>query len=430
MSSIKLKYGLDEKPPLIDTLLYGLQWLAISLPTVIIIGKVVAGLHFSDPGFQVNYMQKLFFVVAISLLSQLFFGHKLPLILGPATVLLVGIVASQSSGMAGIYSSIVIGGTILALLSITGLFAQLERLFTSRVVAAILILIAFTLTPTILKLILTVPQAGMEFFHFCFALLFVLGMFLANKLLTGIWKSTLIIWALIAGSLIYMAFIPDYQWFYGLEYKWFSNFLTGAKFSFSLDIGVLVSFLICFLALSINDLGSIQSVGRLINPANMNKRITAGIAVTGLSNMLAGFLNVIGTVNFSLSTGIIAANGIASRFTLIPAGIGLLLISFLPQIVAFIGNIPSLIIGIVLLYIMCSQIAAGLIMAFSSQTFTFEDGLILGLPLMLGIIVSFLPSDALGVFPPLLVPIVGNGFVVGTLAALLMEHVIYRKKEI
>lgn len=427
MSSIKLKYSLDEKPPLIDTLLYGLQWFTISLPTVIIIGKVVSGLHFSDPVAQVNYMQKLFFVVAISLLAQLFLGHKLPLIVGPATVLLVGIVASQNSTMEGIYSAVMVGGAILALLSISGLFAQLEKLFTPRVVATILILIALTLTPTILNLILTVPEAGLEFFHFSFALIFILGMLLVNKFLKGIWKSTLIAWALIAGSLFYLAFVPQYEWLGNFECSAFSNFLKETKFSFSLDIGVLISFLICFLALSINDLGSIQSVGKLINPPNMSKRITAGIAVTGLSNMMAGFFNVIGTVNFSLSTGIIAANGIASRFTLVPAGIGLLLISFLPKVVAFIGNIPALIIGIVLLYIMCSQIAAGLIVAFGNQSFNFEDGLILGLPLMLGIIVSFLPKEAISTFPPLLVPIIGNGFVVGTLAVLLMEHVVYRK---
>ncbi len=428
MSNFEFKYGLDEKPPLKDTLLYGLQWFAISLPTIIIIGKVVAGLYFSDPTAQVNYMQKLFFLAAISLLIQLFFGHRLPLIIGPATVLLVGILASQNSSMDSIYSSIMMGGGILALLSITGLFARLEKLFTARVVATILILIALTLTPTIIKLILTVPRPGLEFLHFSFALIFVFAIFLANRLLTGIWKSTLVVWALIAGSLAYLLLVPQHQWLSGFGYSIISNFLTGTKFTFSFDGGVFASFLICFLALSVNDLGSIQSVGKLINPPRMSKRVTAGVALTGLTNMLAGFLNVIGMVNFSLSTGIIAANGVASRFTLVPAGIGLLLISFLPPVVAFIGNIPALIIGVVLLYIMCSQIAAGLIVAFSERIFSFEDGLTLGLPLMLGIIISFLPSEAVNSFPPLLVPILGNGFVVGTLAVLLMEHVVYSKK--
>lgn len=427
MGGIKLRYGLEDRPPLFTGLLYGLQWLAVTIPTVIIIGKVVSGLHFTDWAAQVNYVQKLFFVTAAGMLGQLFWGHRLPLIIGPATVLLVGIVAAQSSSISSVYSAILIGGAVLALLSATGLFAHLHHLFTSRVVATILILIAFTLTPTILNLILTVPEPGMEFLHLNFALITVTAMFLANRLLTGIWKSTLIIWALIIGTFLYWAVVPQYQLLVDHQFPFVANFLAGLSFQFTLDAGVLASFLICFLALSINDLGSMQSVGKLLNPPRMPERITAGITVTGLSNILAGGLSVIGPVNFSLSAGIIASNGNASRFTLIPAGIGLLILSILPGVVAVIGSIPSVIVGIILLYIMCSQISAGLIVALGSQRFTFEDGLIIGLPLMLGVIVSFLPQTITAAFPPLLVPIIGNGFVVGVLAVLLMEHVIYRR---
>ncbi len=48
-------------------MIFGLQWLAITMATVIIIGKVVAGLHFSDPARQLVYMQKLYFVMAVPL---------------------------------------------------------------------------------------------------------------------------------------------------------------------------------------------------------------------------------------------------------------------------------------------------------------------------------------------------------------------------
>lgn len=85
----------------------------------------------------------------------------------------------------------------------------------------------------------------------------------------------------------------------------------------------------------------------------------------------------------------IASTGCASRFTLIPAALGLLMLSFLPVAIAFMDSIPSVIIGTVLIYVMCSQIAAGLLMAFGSMEFDFDSGLIIGLPIMLGIVVSF-----------------------------------------
>jgi uracil permease len=45
-----------------------------------------------------------------------------------------------------------IGGATLAVMSFSGIFGYVQRLFTPRVVAVVLILIAFTLLPTIIDL--------------------------------------------------------------------------------------------------------------------------------------------------------------------------------------------------------------------------------------------------------------------------------------
>ena len=58
----------------------------------------------------------------------------------------------------------------------------------------------------------------------------------------------------------------------------------------SFEPGVLLSFLVCFLGLAVNDLGSIESVGELIKATNRDRRVNRGIAVSGLANILAGFL--------------------------------------------------------------------------------------------------------------------------------------------
>ncbi|OLN27128.1 solute carrier family 23 protein [Desulfosporosinus metallidurans] len=125
--------------------------------------------------------------------------------------------------------------------------------------------------------------------------------------------------------------------------------------------------MICFLALSVNNLGSIQAVDELLKPDNMPNRITRGVAVTGLVNVLSGFLGVIGAVNFFFSPGVIIASGVASRFTLIPISLGFLALSFLPKTIAVLGNIPSVVIGSSMIYLMCSQIAGGLQIAMSQK---------------------------------------------------------------
>ncbi|NMB36038.1 MAG: xanthine permease, partial [Firmicutes bacterium] len=55
-------------------------------------------------------------------------------------------------------------------------------------------------------------------------------------------------------------------------------------------------------------------------------------------------------------------------------------------------------------------------------------GLVIGLPLMLSVIVSFLPDGVLNTFPLILRPLLGNGFVVGVLAVMAMEHLVFREK--
>ena len=209
-----------------------------------------------------------------------------------------------------------------------------------------------------------------------------------------------------------------------------SGFFSRLTFSLSFEPGVLISFIFCFLALSINDLGSIQSMVTLLDLKETGKRITRGITVTGLANIAAGFFGVLGTVNFSLSPGVIASTGCASRFVLIPAAAIVGLLAFFPAAIGIIAYVPSVVIGCVLIYILSSQIAAGLVVAFQGEekdSFDINSGLAIGLPVLLGTVVAFLPGTVIDTFPVVLKPILGNGFVVGVAAALALEHVFFKR---
>lgn len=430
MQNLNLKYNLEDKPAWPKLILFGLQWMVVAMPMIIIVGKVVAALQFPDPAQQTVYIQKVFFIIGLSILVQVLWGHKLPLIIGPAAVLVVGITASLGDDISTVYSSILLGGLTLTVLSLSGLFNYLKMLFTPRVVVTILMLIAFTLTPMIINLLLPAGSPVNPLFQLLFGLVLVFSMFLANKLLRGIWKSTLIIWGMLTGSLIYFLLFPHTFSFTGVNSHFISGFFQDFNTTLTIDAGTLISFLICYLALAINDLGSIQSIGEMLKTKEMPKRTSRGITLTGLLNMLSGFFGVIGPVNYSLSPGVIASTGVASRFTLLPAGIGLIALAFIPPAINLIGAIPSVVIGGAFIYTLCSQFAAGLLLAFNSiPDFKLENGLVLGLPLMLSIIISYLPDSAVLSFPLWLRPILGNGFVIGVLTVLLMEHLIFPAKK-
>lgn len=421
-----LKYGVDDRPGWAEILLLGLQWLAVTIPSILIAGKVIAGFHFDDMNGQIIYLQKIFFITGLLFIAQVIGGHRLPVITGPATVLLIGILASQGASLNTIYTSVFIGGLLLTMLSLSSLFNYLKLLFTPRVIVVVLILIAFTLTPTILNMLIDGGGNVSPAANLIFGLLVTLLMFIASKYLQGIFKSLIIVFAMLIGSLAYI-FIFAVPLEPGMhELPKLATFFSGFITTPSVDIGVLSAFLICYLALAINDIASLQSVGEVLNLKDMPSRVKRGVAFTGLGNMLSGFFGIIGPVNYSIGPGFIVSTGSASRFTLLPAGLGLFLLAFSPLVIGFFGSIPSVMVGSILIYLMSSQIGAGLMLAQQSNCLTsFEDALVLALPVLLGTIIAFLPAEVLAAIPPLLKPLLGNGFVVGLLAVLFMEHLVY-----
>lgn len=424
---MELKYDLDTLPPAGETILHGLQWFALLVPVVIIIGKISGGLHCTAPEQEIVYLQKLTFLLAVVLFSQVFLGHRLPLISGPSSVLLVGIVASCGFPIEAVNTSIMAGGGLLFLLSVSGLFGRIQRLFTPRVVAAVLLLIAFTLLPTVAHLITDGPTPRGSLL---FSLAFTLCLFPINRYVTGLGKALFIIGALCGGTIAYLLVFPEAL---KIEPVMKSDIVAGFFYDLTLRLvfapGVAVSFLVCFLALAANDLGSIQSLNEMLHADHPHRRISRGMAVTGAANVAAGFLGVIGPVNFSLSPGIIAASGCASRYALLPTAALLLLLSLSPAALAFAGLVPSAIIGSVLLYILSSQVAVGLVTLEEDEGFSLTGGIVIGLPILLGTLIAFLPATVVRGFPGPLQPLLGNGFVVGTAAVLFLEHLVFRRQK-
>lgn len=422
-----MKYQLNDKPGIFPLFMYGLQWWIVSIPCVVIMGIIVARLHSTEHTEQIFYMQKLFALMGFSLILQLFWGHRLPLIIGPASVLLIGILSTISTGVQAVYTSVLIGGVFLTILSFSGLLSKLQVIFTPRIIIVILCLIAFTLAPVILKLIFSNP--GHSLFQLFFALLLALAMIITNQLLKGIWKSTVVLCAIITGSIIYYGII-------GFPVLPPSSPLLPSSatslgiFPLNFEPGTILAFLFCFIALLVNELGSIQAVGQMIEADQMQKRTSRGVGITGLSNILSGLLGVIGPVDYSMSPGIIAATGCASRYTLIPAGAGLMICAFFPGFIQILNHIPPVVMGAVLFYLMSSQLSAGMQLITRNQSVSdFNSGMIIGFPLMLALLLSFAPEEAIHSLPAIIRPILGNGFVMGVIAVLLLEHIIFRKRK-
>lgn len=422
----KLTYNTDDKLPTLSLLLYGLQWLLVTIPSILIIASVVSQFHYESLAAQVFYTQKLFVVIGIGLILQVLWGHKMAVVMGPASVLLIGILAAGAHSINATYTAIFIGGLLMFGVSlIKPILRQVPKVFTGRIIVVILTLIAFTLMPTIINLVFS--ESANPFFMLLFALVFLFFMILINNWLQGVWKSTVVLWGLLLGSLCYYIAMGKMPETVSLSKI---NEVPFFIFPLEFDAGLLLSFLFCYLALFINELGSIQGVGRAVKATSIPQKTSRGLTLTGIMNSIAGMLGVIGPVDFSFSPGMIMATGCASRYALLPAGVALLLAAFFPSVILLFTQIPQAVMGIILLYLMVSQLAAALqLLQQEKREENFETFLILAVPLMLALFIAFLPEYVKKEIPTILQPILGNGFVVGVITVLLMEHLVYRRKK-
>lgn len=416
---MKLKYNVEDRLPASQLILYSVQWFVLAVAVVVTSVFVAEG----TPADKLFYAQKMFAVMGIAGLVQIIWGHRLPLVVGPAAVLLVGVLSAKGAESNAIYSSIAIGGVLISLMTIGGMMRYVQRLFTPRIIVVILMLIAFTLTPTIANKLVFAPHAthDQNIFGLIFAIVGVVGMVVLNRKLRGVAKSLVIPIALVVGSVAYYAM-------FALPEKTASaaSMESLVISDFSIDWSLIIAFVICYIALLINDIGSIESLGAMLGSDNMDKRMKRGVRVTGAMNIVAGAMGVLGPVNYSMSPGVIASTGCAARRALIPATVMLALCALSPDLVWVLTSIPNPVIGVILLFLMGTQLAASFEMLQSSKSAeTFADALTLGLPLMVAMLFQMMPA---GIAPAVMQPLLGNGFAMGVVTVIIMEHVINRAK--
>lgn len=422
---MKLNYGLNDRLPMGAMFLYSLQWFVLAVAVVVTSMFIAVG----SPAERVFYAQKAFALMGFATVIQVLWGHRLPIVVGPASVLLVGIITALASQGAEvntnkIYTAILVGGVAIAALSIGRILERLQRIFTPRIVVVILMLIAFTLGPTIKNLIFPVGEEARHAFGLWFTICAIPIMALSAAYLRGIAKSLLVPAALLVGCVAYYAIYGGFGEVMARYSESEGPLLLPAL---EFDGSIIVAFLFCYVALLINDIGSIQSLGAMLGTNDTDKRCRRGVGLTGVLNIMAGGLGVIGPVNYSMSPGVIASSLCASRFALLPAGAGLILCAFVPSFIAVLSAIPNTVIGVILLYLMGTQLAAAFHMMVADESVsTFENGLIVGLPIMVSLLFGIVPMD---VIPALLRPVIGNGFVMGVICVMILEHIVFRQRK-
>ena len=364
------------------------------------------------------------------MILQTLWGNRYPLLDGPASALLLSFIILAPHGISAIQGGMVAGALFLVLLSIFGLVGYLEPLFTDNVIGVILILIALTLIPYLAPMVIGehrgYPQGDLSVFGI--SVLVMLAIALLSNWLTGFPKTISLFLGIVLGALL--------MWALGRmdvsgvrETSWFSlpqPFFPGLpRFSLSATI----TFIVAYVAVIINAVGSIYSIGEVVGKEGMAGRVNRGIAVTGLGGLTAGVLGVIGTVSFAYSPGVVLVTRVGSRFAVTVCGGILCALAFFQKFLAILASFPTSVVGAAMITAMAAQIGAGIsVITRSGRALDGRDYMVIGIPMLMGGVVSILPEAFFEAFPSTVHALLKNGLVVGIVLVLALEHLLLPRK--
>ena len=423
-------FQLDERPPFHKNLIYGLQWVMTSIPSVVFFATLCGVALGLDPAAQISFSQRLLIVTGLMTMLQSLLGHRYPVLEGHSSAILVTfMVLAPHGGLPAIEGGMIVGGLFLIVIGLFKWLKWLTSLFTPHVVGVILILVALTLLSFIYPLLIGVSKASPhgELSIFGSSLFIILLVSFMSHRLKGFLQTTSMLAGILFGLFLFLleggtsfSLVSQSSWFA------LPSPLLGVWPSLSLP--AILAIVCTYLAVMVNSLGSIQGLSEVVGAEGLEDRIHRGIGMNGVGGVIAGILGVSGLVSLSISPGIVLVTRVASRYALTMSGAIMIVCAFIPKLWAVLTAVPPSVIGSVLFVVLSSQLLVGInVMMPEKGKIERREYFTIGIPILMGAMISIIPKPFFQLFPNVIASLVGNGLVMGILFSLLLEHVLFRQ---
>lgn len=426
MNSDRYLYGLDDPPPLALSIIYAVQWAVIIFPSYVIAAKIVAQAMALPASSEARFLQVTLVCSGLGTLVQTLWGHRYPLVEGPATAHLLTLVSLSPLGLGAVQGATLAAAACLAVLAATGAVKPLLRLFTPNVVGVILMLIAFSLLPHLIP-----PMLGLDSRHgeasaliLVVSLALMVIMAVLGHRLRGLWKTCNMALGLLLGTVLF-AFLGRISWAPILASPWLSLPRPWSPFSPQWHGDAFVAFLLTYVAIAVNSMGSIQGIAAVTQSGRLDGALRRGLLTTGVSGMVCAFFGVVGTVSYSTGPGVVLASRVASRFPLAWCGLLVTAAAFFPKVAAALTLVPSAVVASALCVAMAGQLGAGLAVIAAGRTLAARDYFVVGIPVLVGTLLAFLPQSFIVSLSGMGRVFLGNGLVSGIVLVMFLEHGVF-----
>lgn len=432
-----LIYGLEDRPPLRDTLFAAIQHLlaifvAIITPPLIIAGAL--NLDLETTGFLVSmslFASGLATFVQCRRLGPI--GCGLLCVQGTSFSFIGPIIsAGLTGGLPAIFGATIAGSVVEMLVS--RVLKYMRTIITPFVSGIVVTLIGLSL----IKVGITACGGGEaakaagtfgSFENLGLAALVLAVIIFFNRSSNQYLRMSSIVIGLVVGYAV--AWMMGMVNFSALQNFGTFNIPVPFRYGLSFDISSIIALGLVYLITAIEAYGDITAnsmiSGQPVEGEKFMKRASGGIMADGFNSMIAGMLNSFPNSIFAQNNGMIQLTGVASRYVgFFIAGM-LVLLGLFPVVGLVFSLMPEPVLGGATL-LMFGTVAAAGIRIIASQHIDRKATLVLALSFSLGLSVELVP-EILTQLPDAVRNIFSSGITTGGVTAILANMLIRIKED-
>ena len=372
-----VEYGIEDRPPLAESILLGLQHYLTMVGANIAVPLILAGAMGMPADVTARFVGTFFVVSGVATLAQTTLGNRYPIVQGApfsmlapalAIIAVVGSLPGQpdwQTALVHLQGAIIAAALVQVAIGYLGLIGRLRRFLSPVVIAPTIALIGLALfdvpqitaadqdwwllglTVGLIVLFSQYLNARSRAFRLFPVILGMATVWLLAALLSiwGVYTPDSPGYVDLASVADAPALMPIYPFQWGLP-----------RFEFALAVGMVAG----VLASIVESFGDYQAVARLTGSgAPSERRINHGIGMEGLMNVFSGVMGTGGSTSYSENIGAIGLTGVASRYVVQIGAVVMLIFGFIGYFGQLVATIPDPIVGGLFIAMFAQIVAVG-----------------------------------------------------------------------
>lgn len=420
-------YGVNDRPPLLASLLLGLQHVSIYCISLTIPLLIVS--HVDGPEADAAFLVSMCLLGGGigSMLQALRrgpvgSGYLCPQVCGPS-FLSASTMAYASGGLALLAGMTVLAGSAESLFS--RVVNRLRVLFPAEVLGLIVAMVGITVVHMAGESFLGMDhgETAIDLPEMAVAVWTLALMVGLNVYSKGRLKLFCALLGMLVGyaTAYFAGMLPMDQIHAHLDAPWFALPLAHHE-GFGFNVHMVLPFIIAMLCSSLKSVGDLTLCQKINDPEwsrpDMGS-IRKGILADGLGCVVAGLLGGMGQSTSSSNVGLSLATGATSRFIAFSMGGIMILLSFCPKLAVIFAFLPRPVIGAVLLFALSFMIVAG-IQIIMTRMLDARKTFVVGLSMIFGLMVDMMPQAFEGL-PEALAAVFSSSLSTATISAVVLN---------